>query len=54
MKLNSKNIIGWLRLILALDILDEENAKAITKYISRTDTIRRQKELDKIFGGENG
>lgn len=49
--MNSKNFIGWLR--LAIDVLDLEPwmVDKIKKYINRTDVVRRQKELDEIFGG---
>ena len=52
MVVNSRNLIGWLR--LALDVLElpEWQVKKIRDYINRTDTIRRQKELNDIFGGE--
>lgn len=52
MIMNSNNFIGWLQ--LAIDVLDLEPwmVRKIKKYINRTDIIRRQKELDEIFGGE--
>lgn len=52
MVVNSRNLIGWLR--LALDVLElpEWQVKKIRDYINRTDTIRRQKELNDIFGGD--
>lgn len=52
MKINSKNVINWLRLLLDLDIIAKEEVDDIVKYINRTDKVRRQKELDSIFGGE--
>ena len=52
MEINSKNILGWLR--LAADVLPLElwMEKKLRNYLARTDTTRRQKELDDIFGGE--
>ena len=52
MAVTSKNILGWLR--LAIEVLDLEPwvKKEIKKYINRTDIVRRQKELDNIFGGD--
>lgn len=52
MKINSKNVINWLRLLLAIDGIDKEDREDVLKYIKRTDKRRRQKELDNIFGGE--
>ena len=52
MKINSKNIINWLQLLLAIGYIEKEDREDILKYIKRTDRVRRQKELDKIFGGE--
>ena len=52
MKINSKNVINWLRLLLDAGGIDKEDREDVLKYIKRTDKIRRQKELDKIFGGE--
>lgn len=52
MRINSKNIINWLRLLLDVDCIDKEYREDVLRYIKRTDKKRRQKELDKIFGGE--
>ena len=51
MIVNSNTFINWLR--LAIEVLDLEPwmVDKIKKYINRTDVVRRQKELDKIFGG---
>lgn len=50
--INSNNIIGWLKLIYEVYPLDEEDRECIDKFIRRTDLIRRKKELENIFGGE--
>ena len=50
--INSKNIIGWLRLLISLGISPKEDVVAIKNYLARTDTARRQKELEDVFGGE--
>lgn len=52
MAVTSKNILGWLRLAVEVLDLDPWVKKEIKKYINRTDIVRRQKELDNIFGGE--
>ena len=49
---NSKNILGWLQLIADVFPLEEEEREMIINYIKRTDEVRRQKEIDEIFGGE--
>lgn len=51
LKINSKNILGWLRLICDVFDLDPVVEKKIRDYINRTDYYRRQKEIDDIFGG---
>lgn len=51
LKINSKNIIGWLRLVLAVYDLEPWVREKIKAYINRTDYVRRQKEIDDIFGG---
>ena len=50
--INANNVINWLRLLLDTDGIDEEDREDVLRYIKRTDKVRRQKELDKIFGGE--
>lgn len=50
--INSKNIIGWLKLIYEVYPLNDEDRECINKFIRRTDLIRRKKELENIFGGE--
>ena len=50
--INANNVINWLQLLLAIDCIDEEYREDVLRYIKRTDKVRRQKELDKIFGGE--
>jgi hypothetical protein len=50
--INANNVINWLRLLLAVGGIDEKDREDVLRYIKRTDRIRRQKELDKIFGGE--
>lgn len=52
MAVTSKNVLGWLRLAVEVLDLDPWVKKEIKKYINRTDIVRRQKELDNIFGGE--
>ena len=53
LRITSKNALGWLKLIR--DIIDDELIiYKIDKYLGRTDIVRRQKELDNIFGGDNG
>jgi hypothetical protein len=49
---NSKNIIGWLRLAVEVVDLPKWQIAKIKSFINRTDIVRRQKELDEIFGGE--
>lgn len=51
LKINSKNILGWLRLILDVYDLEPWVRDKIKSYINRTDYVRRQKEIDDIFGG---
>lgn len=51
LKINSKNIIGWLRLVLDVYDLEPWVRDKIKAYINRTDYVRRQKEIDDIFGG---
>lgn len=52
MVMNSKNFVGWLRLAVDVFDLPEWQVKKIKQFINRTDEVRRQKELDGIFGGE--
>lgn len=52
LEINSKNIIGWLKLIYDVYPFNEEDSKALNEYIRRTDIIRRKKELEEIFGGD--
>lgn len=52
MEINSKNIIGWLKLAVVVLDLEPCVKNKIIEYINRTDYVRRQKELDDIFGGE--
>lgn len=50
LQINSKNIIGWLELLLVvLDIDDEFKFKA-EAFINRKDKVRRQNEIDKLWG----
>ena len=50
--INSKNIIGWLQLILDVYELDDITRDKLVKYLKRNDTTKRQKEIDDILGGE--
>lgn len=50
--INSKNIIGWLNLILNVYKLDDISKDKLTKYLKRNDIYKRQKEIDDMFGGE--
>lgn len=50
--INSKNLINWLELGIEVVELAPWIKRKIRKYVNRTDTVRRQKELDEIFGGE--
>ena len=51
--INSKNILGWLQLITEVYPLEEEDKQAIYNFIHRRDIVRRTKELEDIFGGED-
>lgn len=50
--INNKNLINWLELCIDVVELNPWVKRKIRRYINRTDTIRRQKEIDSIFGGE--
>lgn len=52
MIVTKKNILNWLRLAYDVLWLEPWMANKLKEYIDRTDTVRRSKELDKIFGGE--
>ena len=52
MRVTKKNILNWLRLAYDVLWLEPWIAKSLKEYIDRTDTVRRSKELDEIFGGE--
>lgn len=47
---NSKNFVGWIRLFLDLDLFDYKLKDKMIKYVSRTDVVRRRKELEDVFG----
>lgn len=50
--INNKNILGWLNLILDVYELDDNTRNKLKHYLNRNDKIRRQKEIDDMFGGE--
>lgn len=50
--INSKNILGWLRLFRDILDLSDKQKESLDKFLKRTDVVRRQKEIDEIFGGE--
>lgn len=50
--INNKNILGWLNLILDVYELDDNTRNKLKRYLNRNDKIRRQKEIDNMFGGE--
>lgn len=50
--INNKNILGWLNLILDVYELDDNTRNKLKRYLNRNDKIRRQKEIDDMFGGE--
>lgn len=52
LEITSRNILGWLRLISDVYPLEEEDKVLLDRYINRTDKVRRKKELEEIFGGE--
>ena len=52
LKINSKNIIGWLQLGIDIGYIDGDIKNYIQRYINRTDIRTRDKELEDIFGGE--
>lgn len=52
MRVTKKNILNWLRLAYDVLWLEPWVAKSLKEYIDRTDAVRRSKELDEIFGGE--
>jgi len=51
LEINSKNVLNWLKLILAIYPLEDSDRTALEKYINRTDVVRRRKELEGIFDG---
>lgn len=52
MRVTKKNILNWLGLAYDVLWLEPWMANKLKEYIDRTDTVRRSKELDEIFGGE--
>ena len=50
--INSKNILGWLRLFRDILDLSDKQKESLDKFLKRTDVVRRQKEIDEIFGGD--
>lgn len=50
LEFNSKNILGWLRLLLEVYPLSREDRFAIKRYLHRGDKITRDKELRRLFG----
>lgn len=52
LEITSRNILGWLRLISDVYPLEDEDKMLLDRYINRTDKMRRKKELEEIFGGE--
>ena len=50
LEFNSKNILGWLRLLLEVYTLSREDRFAIKRYLRRGDKITRDKELRRLFG----
>lgn len=50
--INSRNILGWLRLFRDILDLSDKQKESLDKFLKRTDVVRRQKEIDEIFGGE--
>ena len=52
LQINSKNILGWLSLAIVIADIDDDTKNKIERYLRRTDKARRQKEIDKIFGGD--
>ena len=50
LEFNSKNIFGWLRLLLEEYPLSREDRFAIKRYLRRGDKITRDKELRRLFG----
>lgn len=50
--INSRNILGWLRLFRDILDLSDKQKESLDKFLKRTDVVRRQKEIDEIFGGK--
>ena len=50
LEFNSKNILGWLRLLLEVYPLSRKDRFAIKRYLRRKDKITRDKELRRLFG----
>lgn len=50
LQINSKNIIGWLKLLLVILDLDDELRFKAEAFINRKDKVRRQNEIDKLWG----
>ena len=50
LEFNSKNILGWLRLLLEVYPLSREDRFGIKGYLRREDKITRDKELRRLFG----
>lgn len=53
MVINEKNFINWLWFLIRVFPVEEEEREQIRKYLRRRDVVRRRKELEDIFGGEN-
>ena len=49
MEINSKNVIGWLELILKVFDLPKVKIEALEAFIGRKDVSRRQKEIEEYW-----
>lgn len=54
LKINRKNILNWLMFVKKIYPLTEYQRTQINKFVKTRYTVRRDKLLDEIFGGEDG
>jgi hypothetical protein len=49
LQITSKNILGWISLILKVCDIEEEERKKIEAFLKRRDIARRQKEIEEYW-----
>lgn len=52
LELTRNNALNWLELILNIYPLTREEEMRIIKFLRRSDKKTREREMDKIFGGQ--